>query len=49
MAFADVFDSKVVNNLNEQQRPPVVSPKPWCGGALVITMLGQSRGEEVIG
>ncbi len=43
-----VLNAEVVNNENKDDRAPLVTPEAWCDSTLVVTVLGQSCGEEVV-
>ena len=40
MAFAEIFNTEVVNNEAEEYRAPFVAPKARIGGTFVLSMLG---------
>jgi len=49
MLFANVFDTKVINNENELDRTPFVLPQSRRCGAFIIASLFKSPAEEVVG
>ena len=38
VAFANIFDAKIINNKSEQNRTPLVVPEARSEGALVVVM-----------
>ena len=49
MPFADIFNTKVVDNEDEEDRTPVVTPYARGGGTLVVTMFREAFFKEVVG
>ena len=49
MPFTDTFNTKVVNNKDEEDRKPVVTPKAQGGGTLVVTMFSEAFFKEIVG
>ena len=48
MSFALVLDSEVVDDKDEKNWAPLVSPQSRCGLALVVSVCCQAFGEEVV-
>ena len=40
MAVANIFNTEVINDEDEEDREPFLAPKARSGGALVVAMLG---------
>ena len=40
MAVANIFNTEVINDEDEEDRAPFLAPKARSGGALVVAMLG---------
>ena len=49
MFFAHIFYAEIVNNKQESDWPPFVSPQSWRIGAFVITVGGKSFLQEFVG
>jgi hypothetical protein len=49
MSTVGVLDAKVINNEDEHDWLPFMSPKTGGGGTLVVPMHFQVLGEQVIG
>ena len=49
MLDADIFDAKVIHNEHKNDGSPFVVPEAGRGGTLVVAMVGQMFGEQIIG
>jgi len=43
-----LLDANVVDDKDERNLAPLVSPKSWCGCTLVVSMGGESFHEEIV-
>ena len=48
MAFADILYTKVINYQDELDRTPLVSPKTWSGGGMIVASGVQTLFEETV-
>ena len=49
MAFAEVFDAKVINDEDKGDWAPLVSPEAWCEVALIVNVKLEPFKEKVVG
>ena len=45
---SDVFDSKVINTEGKRDWSPVVLPKTWCNGALMVAFCNKTFFKELL-
>ena len=48
MAFANIFDAKVIDNESEEDWAPLVAPYARAGGELIVTCLVEAWPEELV-
>jgi hypothetical protein len=49
MLASGVLNAEVIYDEDKDDRAPIVTPKAWGGSTLVVSVLGQSCSQEVIG